>query len=97
MRGKVKYVTRSVWYKENQAFHWSSDIHAMRYTNTYAVLYNGDQVDLDEDDIREFYDRTRITYDLVQELSNDLHNEWIEYNEDEEGDYCLDGCLSNYI
>ena len=97
MRGNVKYVTRSIWYEENQSDHWRSDIHAVRYTNTYAVLYNGDEVDIDEDDIRDYYDRSRITRDLVSELSNDLHNEWIEYYEDEDGDYCLDGELSDYI
>ena len=97
MRGKVKYVTRSIWYEENQSDQWRSDVHAVRYTNTYAVLYNGDEVDIDEDDIRDYYDRSRITRDLVSELSNDLHNEWIEYYEDEDGDYCLDGELSDYI
>lgn len=97
MRGKVKYVTRSIWYEENPSDHWRSDVHAVRYTNTYAVLYNGDEVDIDEDDIRDYYDRSRITRELVNELSNDLHNEWIEYYEDEDGDYCLDGELSDYI
>ena len=97
MRGIVKYVTRSIWYEENQSEHWSSDVHAVRYTNPYAVLYNGDEVDIDEDDIRDYYDRSRITRDLVSELSDDLHNEWIEYYEDEDGDYCLDGELSDYI
>ena len=47
MRGKVKYVTRSIRYEENQSDHWRSDVHAVRYTNTYAVLYNGDEVDID--------------------------------------------------
>ena len=97
MRGKVKYVTRSISYEENQSDHWRSDVHAVRYTKTYAVLYNGDEVDIDEDDIRDYYDRSRITRDLVSELSDALHNEWIEYYEDEDGDYCLDGELSDYI
>lgn len=97
MRGKVKYVTRSTWYVENQSDHWRSDVHPVRYTNTYAVLYNGDEVDIDEDDIRDCYDRSRITRELVSELSDDLHNVWIEYYEDEDGDYCLDGELSDYI
>lgn len=97
MRGKVKYVTRSIWYEENQSGHWRSDVHPVRYTNTYAVLYNGDEVDIDEDDIRDYYDRSRITRELVSELNDDLHNVWIEYYEDEDGDYCLDGELSDYI
>ena len=71
MRGKVKYVTRSIWYKENVQTVWSSDYHAVRYTNTYAVLYNGDKVNIDEDDIRDYYDRSRITDVLINELSND--------------------------
>ena len=97
MRGKVKYVTRSISYEENQSDHWRSDVHAVRHTNTYAVLYNGDEVNIDEDDIRDYYDRSRITRELVSELINDLHNVWIEYYEDEDGDYCLDGELSDYI
>ena len=60
MRSKVKYVTRSIWYEENQSDHYRSDVHAVRYTTTYAVLYNGDEVDIDEDDIRDYYDRSRI-------------------------------------
>ena len=97
MRGKVKYVTRSVWYVESQSDHWSSDVHALRCTDTYAVLYNGNNVSIDEDDIRDYYGRSKITRELVSELSNDLHNEWIEYYEDEDGDYYLDGELSDYI
>ena len=60
-------------------------------------MLENDEVDIDEDDIRDYYDRSRITRDLVSKLSDDLHNEWIEYYEDEEGDYCLDGELSDYI
>lgn len=97
MRGKVKYVTRSVWYNGNQKYHWSSDVHAVRYTNTCAVLYNGDEVDIDEDEIRSYYDRSRITRELINELSNDLHNVWIEYSEDEDGDYSLDDDLEDLI
>lgn len=33
MRGKVKYVTRDVWYEENPSYHWSLDVHAVRSTN----------------------------------------------------------------
>lgn len=97
MRGKVKYVTRSVWYVEQTSDHWRSDVHPVRYTNTYAVLYNGDEVDIDEDDIRDYYDCTYITRNLISELSDDLHNEWIEYSQDYDGDYSLDGALSDYI
>lgn len=97
MRGKLKYVTRSVWYVENQEYHWSSDVHAVRYTNTYAVLYNGDKVDIDEDEIRSYYDRSRITKELINALSNTLHNVWIEYSKDEDGDYSLDTDLKDLI
>lgn len=97
MRGKVKYVTRSIWYKENVQTVWSSDYHAVRYTNTYAVLYNGDKVNIDEDDIRDYYDRSRITDVLINELSNDLHNVWINYSEGDDEDYWLGGELSDYI
>lgn len=97
MKGTVKYVKRSVWYSECQSDHWRSDVHPVRHTCTYAILYNGNEVYLDEDDIRSYYDRSRITRDLVYDLSNDLHNVNIEYYEDDEGDYCLDGTLGDYI
>ena len=97
MRGKVKYVTRDVWEKEIQSNHWSSDYHTERCTNTYAVLYDGNEVEIDEDDIRDYYDCCRITGNIVNQLSDDLHNEWIEYSEDWDGDYSLDGELSDYI
>ena len=51
MRGKVKYVKRSVWFVEAQESIPNHDTHAIRHTCTYAVLYNGDNVDIDEDDI----------------------------------------------
>lgn len=97
MRGKVKYVTREVWYREDSSSHWSSDEHPVRETSTYAVLYDGDEVEIDEDDIRCYYERGRITTGLIQQLSDDLHNEWIDYYEDDDGDYWLDGELSDYI
>lgn len=97
MRGKVKYCYRDVWYKENQADHWSSDNHPVRVTDVYAVLYDGTEVEIDEDDVRDYYDRERITEGLISQLSNDLHNEWIEYYEDEDGDLWLDGDLEDYL
>ena len=72
MEGKVKFVRRDVWFIENQEYSNDSDIHARRCTATYAVFYNYDEAEIDEDDIRDYY-------------------------EDEDGDYCLDGCLEDYI
>ncbi|MEG2013582.1 MAG: hypothetical protein RR063_10340 [Anaerovoracaceae bacterium] len=93
----MKYVTRSVWYVGNQAYQHSSDWHDVRHSNTYAVLYNGDEVGIDEDEIRSCYNRTRITQDLITELSDDLHNVWIEYSADDDGDYWLEGDLYNLV
>ena len=64
---------------------------------TYAVLYNGDEVDIDEDDIRDYYDTRYLTANVIASLSECLHNVYIDYYEDEDGDYCLDGCLEDYI
>lgn len=70
----------------------------IRITNTYAVLYNGDKVCIDEDEIRECYDYERITSNLIDELSNDLHNVWIEYSEDDDdGFYWLDDDLDDLV
>lgn len=97
MEGIVKYVTRNVWYEECTSDHWRSDVHPRRYTCTYAVLYNGDEVEIDEDDIRDFYDCYNLTANVIQGLNDDLRNECIEYYEDDDGDYYLDGCLEDYI
>lgn len=94
MRGKVKYVERNVWYRGNP---WARS-EQERCTNTCAVLYNGDSVDIDEDDIRDYYDCSNITQSRIGELNDALHNVWIEYDEydDDEG-YYLCGSLSDYI
>ena len=97
MRGKVKYVSRAILYRGNKEFQSDPDIHPVRYTNTYAVLYNDHEVDIDEDEIREFFGRKRITNDLINKLSNDLHNVWIEYSEDDEGGYSFDDDLEDLI
>jgi hypothetical protein len=97
MRGKVKYVQRSVWYVENSGDHWSSNSHPRRETNTYAVLYDGTNVNIDEDDIRDYYDRQNITNGLIKELSDDLHNVWIEFSEGWDGDYWMEGELEDFL
>ena len=97
MRGKVKYEFRKVWYKVNEMFLHSHDIHAKRYTNTAAVLYNGDWVYIEENEIRDYYGRTRITRELIGKLSNDLHNKYIDYEADEDDIYWLDGDLCDYL
>lgn len=50
MRGKVKFVKRNVWLKENKLFHWSSEVRPLRSTVTYAVLYNDERVGICEDE-----------------------------------------------
>ena len=50
----MKFVRRDVWLIENQEYSNDSDVHARRCTATYAVLYNYDEVEIDEDDIRDY-------------------------------------------
>lgn len=92
MRGKVKRVTRNVY-----GVHYGGTSYTERRTNVWAELYNGDGVEIDEDDILSYYGRQRFSGNLVQMLNGDLHNVWIDYYEDDSGFYCLDGCLSDYI
>lgn len=74
MEGKVKFVRRDVWFIENQEYSNDSDIHARRCTATYAVLYNHDEVEIDEDDIRDYYDTRYLTAGVISDLSESLHN-----------------------
>lgn len=97
MRGKVKFVERNEVFIGNQEDQHRSDIHDVRFTNTYAVLYNGDYVNIDEDEIRNHYDRIRINDDLISQLSDDLHNCAINYSPDDDDEYWLDDSLDDLI
>lgn len=63
----------------------------------WAVLTNGDEVYIDSDDVLDYYGRQRLTRGLVHQLSDDLEGETIEYYLDDDGDWSLDGELSDYI
>lgn len=97
MKGKVKYVTRSVWYIGNAADQYRSDVHDIRYTTTNAILYDGREVVIDEDDIKEYYERSRITDKLVNTISESLHNIWIKFTTDNDGVHHLYGKLEDYL
>lgn len=97
MEGKVKQVKRSVWEKGRTSDFGSHDIHAVRNTNTYAVLYNGDRVSINEDEIRRCYDCQRITDNIVSRLSDDMHDKDINYKEGTDGNYWLDDPLGRII
>jgi hypothetical protein len=100
MRARVRKVKRSEWYKESQDSIPSHNTHAVRYTCTYAIVkYHGERyyVEIDEDDIRNYYGYSRITHDLIGQLNDDLYGEYIDFYEDDNGDYVLDGCLEDYI
>ncbi len=55
MTGKVKFVRRETGLIESSSDHWSSIYHPERVTRTWAQLYNGDEVDIEEEQIRDFY------------------------------------------
>lgn len=94
MRGKVKFVRRTSIDRIGSSG-WHRLGFGSRLTVTCAHLYNGDQVRIDEKDIRDYYDYDRITKNLIERLSNDFHNVWIDYYEDD--GYCLDGCIGDYL
>lgn len=100
MRARVRKVKRSVWYEECQTDTPKHDVHSVRYTCTYAkVNYHGEryEVEIDEDDIKDYYGYSRITHDLIGQLNDDLYGKYIDFYEDEDGDYVLDGCIEDYI
>lgn len=97
MRGKVKFVKRSQWYVGNQSDQYRSDVHDVRFTTTNAILYDSNEVVIDEDDIREYYNRKRINDSLVKIISDSLHNVWIDYYEDNDGVFWLRGSIDDYL
>ena len=97
MEGKVKYVKRCISHRGQVSDSHKSDVHAIRITSTNAILYNGDEVCIDESEIRAFYNRINITRPLIDKLSNSLHNVWIKYSEGEDGNYWLDNSLDEIV
>lgn len=97
MRGKVKFVKRNTSYIGNQSDQYRSDVHDVRFTTTNAILYDGNEVVIDEDDIREYYNRKRINDSLVKIISDSLHNVWIDYYEDSDGVFWLQGSINDYL
>ena len=97
MRGKVKYIRRKVETVVNSSDYHSHDYHGIRTSSTWATLYNGDVVLLNENDILQYYGRNRFSDNLIQTLNNDLHNCYINYRDYFDGTYQINGSISNYI
>lgn len=97
MKGKVKLIKRSEWYVGNQAYQHNHDLHDIRMTCLYAETYEGHQVLINEADVLRHFGRQRFSDNLVAELNTALHNKWVQYEKNEEGDYCLYGGLNNYL
>lgn len=80
MEGKVKRVVRAVGHKEGTADHWKSDVHSLRITRTYAELYNGKEVNINENQIRSVTGRKNITGKLINNINDKLHNKHIQHD-----------------
>ncbi len=97
MKRKVKHIKRSEWYVGIQAYQHSHDFHNIRLTCLYAETYEGHQVLIDGADAHCHYGRQRFSENLIAELNSALHNKWVEYEKNKEGDYCLMGGIDNYL
>ena len=97
MNGKIKCVRRSEWYVGNQAYQHSHDIHNIRLTCLYAETWEGHQILIDESDVLRYFGRQRFSDNLIAELNSALHNKLVQYEKNEEGDYCLLGGIDDYL
>lgn len=105
MKGKVKNVRWERIEIESFSDHWRSDVHPRYESYVLADLYDSPHNRIEEDmyvditnDVLEYYDGDRITWNRVNEIRDLLHNVWIDYYYDEEDDEdYLDGSLSDYI
>ncbi len=104
-RGKIRNIRWVRIEEECQSDHWRSDSHPVYESYIVADLYDSPYNRIDEDmyvditdDVLDYYDRSRITWNLVNEVRDLLHNVWINYFYDEydDEDY-LDGDLSDYL
>lgn len=104
-QGKVRNVRWERIERECSSDHWSSDVHPTYESYILADLYDGDYNRISEDmyvditdDVLDYYGRQRVSWNLVNEVNDALHNVWINYYYDEEDDEdYLDGDLGNYI
>ena len=97
MKSKVTSVKRSTYYSQMQQDAPRHDVHAVRHTNTYANTTSADKVCIDENDIKSFYDRKRITSNLIALLDIVLKGVEILYELNPDGDFALKGSISDYI
>lgn len=104
-RGKIRNVRWEQYESECTSDHWSSDRHPVYESYILADLYDSPHNRITEDmyvditqDVLDYYGRKRITWNLVNEVRDSLHNVWIYYfyDEDDDEDY-LDGELGDYI
>lgn len=104
-RGKVRNVRWEQIETECSTDYWLIDKHARYESYILADLYNGDYNRISEDmyvditsDVLKYYNRSRITWGLVNTVNDALHNVWINYfyDEDDDEDY-LKGSLGDYI
>ncbi len=81
MKGKIKNVRRDIGFIESTEDHWKSDVHPVRITRTWAETYDGNEIDIDEDEIRSHYNRKHLTKNTIERLDRDLHNRWVEHED----------------
>ena len=93
---KIKSVERTDTRREMRQDHWSSDVHPVRETNTYANAYDGTKVCIDENDIRATFGWKRITDNRLDKLEGMLHNKRVDCR-NVDGDYWLNGNLADYV
>ncbi len=102
MRGKIRNIRREKFEVIAQASMSSHYEHTISNTSTNAILYPDSEgrvreVCLDEDDIRNHYGQPRITDKLLSRLNDDLHNKYISYVENNDGDYVIEGSIGTYV
>ena len=97
MKSKVTSVKRSEYFSQMQQDAPRHDVHAVRHTNTFANTKCGDKVCIDENDIKSFYGRKRITPNLITLLDVVLKGVEILYELNSDGDFSLKGSISDYI
>lgn len=105
-RGKIRKIW---WHREeriNDAYQNSHDWHARYDSSILAYLYPSayNRIPNEEmyvditNDVLEYYDRQRISMNLIREVDEALRNVWIYYYYDEyNGEDYLKGNLSDYL
>lgn len=98
MQSEVKKVEISKWKVFSQGSALTAENHSVSLSNVFMTMKNGNLVSIDKQKILTHFNRQKITDALIYDiLKPALMGKTVSYSKGADGDYYMDGELSDYI